>query len=47
MTENVQQDSAWNTGKYGYDSVHIRGNPDQRKPVFRHISSSEWTLNAN
>ena len=28
-----------NTGKYRYDSVHIRGNTDQRKPVFGHVSS--------
>ena len=27
-----------NAGKYGYDSVHIPGNMDQRKHVFRHIS---------
>ena len=29
-----------NTGKCGYDSVHMRENRDQRKPGFRHISRS-------
>ena len=29
-----------NTGKCGYNSVHMRGNADQRKPVFRRISAS-------
>ena len=29
-----------NTGKYGYDSVHILEITDQRKPLFRHISCS-------
>ena len=29
-----------NTGKYGYDSIHIRENTDQRKAVFPHISRS-------
>ena len=28
---------------YGYDTVHIRENADQRKPVFQHISCSERT----
>ena len=26
-----------NKGKYGYDSDHIRGNTDKRKPVLRYI----------
>ena len=29
-----------NTGKYRYDSVHIRENTDSRNPVFGHISRS-------
>ena len=30
-----------NTGKYGYDSAHIREDTDHRKPVLQHISRSE------
>ena len=29
-----------NMGKYGYDSVHMRENTDQRKSVFWYMSSS-------
>ena len=29
-------------GKYRYDSVHMRENRDQRKPVFRHTSPSAY-----
>ena len=29
-----------NTGKYGYNSVRILGNTDQRKPTCQHISRS-------
>ena len=29
-----------NIRKYGYDSVHIGENANERKPVFRHISQS-------
>ena len=68
MTENGQQDVAWNmskyrlslvrifpyvdriisvfsriTGKYGYNSAHIKENMDQRKPVFWHIRWSKRT----
>ena len=33
-----------NTGKYGYDLVHIQQNTDQRNPVFRQISRSVHVL---
>ena len=33
-----------NTEKYKYDSAHIWGNTDQRKPVFWHISGSGFKL---
>ena len=33
------------TGKYGYNSVYIREDTDQRKPVFRHVSHSVYRNN--
>ena len=33
------------TGKYGYNSVYMREDTDQRKPVFRHISPCVYRNN--
>ena len=42
---SVYRQNLKHTGKCGYDSVYIREDTDQRKPVFRHISPSAYRNN--